>query len=114
MRSHVSNGKKNTLKLIFNLVWWILWLIAGFLYLYSPIAKRYWFITPGYLWFIYTFGPVLAIQTTMHWFILNFFFPDKRRSNIAWVLSMPFMLLFGFGFLTILLYFVGLSQLSGT
>ena len=107
----------NKSRLIFNVIWLIILLILGIIYYnilnqynnstwYSWLYESTW-----YIWFLGIFGPFLLVLETIHWFILNFFYPRNKQSNLIWVLIVtPVLFVLEFGIFAITIISLGASE----
>ena len=88
-------------RLLFNIVWLITLLIITFVYLYFlPFPSG---DPPEYLRLIIGLGPPLIIQTFLHYIVLNRRFSLMKRTNLYWVVAMPFLFLICIGIITIVI-----------
>jgi hypothetical protein len=97
---------------LFNMVWWIVMLIFGLLYLYSPIAKKLWYVPEWYVFFFGIFGPLLIVEDFIYLLILNYLYPKRWRGNLIWVFMMPILLLIGYAGGMLFIYSFGISQVK--
>ena len=85
--------------------------ILGLIYFFSPIGQKFWYVDHWYNFFLLTFGPILILQTILHWFALKYLYPKRNKGNLIWVLLMPVLLVIGYAEVTLILFAIGLSQL---
>ena len=86
---------------VFNLLWWIGMTIVWSAIFYTPVfdiigdAESSLFGTHWQVWFFGIVVPFLFLQTVFHWYAQNYVYPERRESNIVWVILMPIFLFIG-------------------
>jgi len=94
---------------LFNVLWLIILLGISVAYIFLPFAL-FQHVSPWYLWFLITFGPLLIFQAPIHWLLLNHFYPQMRGSNLYWVLAMPALFFFCFWLMILMLLIITQPQ----
>ncbi len=108
MNKELNTYNKKTIirtRYFLNIVWGIALTSLLFVYdqkLQSPIGEL--LLDNNYQNFFLYIIPFLAIQGFFHWLILEHFYPQKRITNVFWVLFMPVLSLVSYAFLLGALY----------
>lgn len=105
-----SNPDNNFLKrLLFNLCWWLFVSLVGFIVTYSTDAYVI-HISPWYIFFLVTLGPVLLIQSIFYWTIQHHLFPKKN--SIVWTLGMNLLVFISVLFLLLIVFLLNAYKLK--
>ena len=83
------------------MVWWMGMMIVWSYIFYSPVfdviagAESALFGPHWQVWFFGIIVPFLFLQTVLLWYALNYLYPERRESNIMWVIFMPIFIFIG-------------------